>query len=342
VQFGAGASQYEGIFGNVSYTTTNFLGRGETLTLTGQKGARSSVYQLSFSEPWVFDRPITAGLDLFSRKIDYLTGANVVGYSEVRSGINLMGGRPLFSFSRLFLTYGYEVIDTAVSNDLLDDLDGDAAVGVPVFNAFLDEGRHIESRITPSFVHNTVDNPFTPRSGKRLTINAPIAGGFLGGTTSYVRPELEGIWYLPTSRRTALGLRVNAGLVRPYGGTTLPYYLRYFLGGETQIRGYDIRTVGPTDSGNRALGGDRFVLFNAEYYFDLFGPVRALLFHDAGQAFAENQPVDLRQLRTSSGVEARIVMPVLNVPFRLIYAWNRYRDTFQPARTFKFAVGTTF
>ena len=343
VQFGAGASQYEGLFGQVSYTTSNFLGRGESLTLSGQKGARSSVYQISFSEPYVFDRPITAGADLFSRKIDYLTGANVIGYSEVRSGVNLTAGRALFQFSRAFLTYGYEVIDTAVGKELLEDLDEEAAVGVPVFNPFLDPGRHVESRVTPSFVHNTVDNPFTPRQGRRLTLSLPVAGGLLGGTTSYIKPEAEAIFYFPHTRRTAVGVRLNGGLVRPYGETNaLPYYLRYFLGGEYQIRGVDIRTVGPTGAGNRAIGGDKFVLFNAEYYVDLFGPVRALLFHDAGQAFAEDQNIDLKQLRTSSGVEVRVIVPMLNVPFRLIYAWNVYRDVFQPARAFKFAVGTTF
>jgi outer membrane protein insertion porin family len=192
-------------------------------------------------------------------------------------------------------------------------------------------------------VHNTVDNPFTPRSGRRISLNLPVAGGFLGGTTSYIRPDVEIVHYVPHTKRTALGVRLNGGFVRPYGGTrALPYYLRYFLGGEYQIRGVDIRTVGPTDSQNRAIGGDKFVLFNAEYYFDLFGPVRALLFHDAGQAFAESERIDLRRLRTSSGVELRVIVPMLNVPFRLIYAWNIYRDVFQPARTFKFAVGTTF
>ncbi|HEU4686973.1 MAG TPA: outer membrane protein assembly factor BamA [Vicinamibacterales bacterium] len=343
VQFGAGASQYEGLFGQLSYTTTNFLGRGESVTLSGQKGARSSVYQISFTEPYLFDRPITAGADLFSRKIDYLTGTNVIGYSEVRSGVNVTAGRALFQFSRAFLTYGYEVIDTAVGRELLEELDEQASVGVPVFNPFLDPGRHVESRITPSFVHNTVDNPFTPRQGRRLTLSLPVAGGLLGGTTSYIKPEAEAIFYFPHTRRTALGVRLNGGFVRPYGETSaLPYYLRYFLGGEYQIRGVDIRTVGPTGQGNRAIGGDKFVLFNAEYYFDLFGPVRTLLFHDAGQAFAENERIDLKQLRTSSGVEVRVVVPMLNVPFRLIYAWNVYRDAFQPARAFKFAVGTTF
>jgi outer membrane protein insertion porin family len=319
------------------------MGRGESLTVSAQKGARSSVYQLSFSEPYVFSRPMTAGFDLYSRKIDYLTGVETVGYSEVRSGFNLTGGHALFRYSRAFLTYGYEVIDTATSNDLLDQLDSQGSVGVPLFNPFLDEGRHIESRVTPMFVHSTVDSPIFPHSGKKLQVTLPIAGGFLGGTTNYIKPEVESILYIPHTRRTAIGLRASAGWVRPYGRThALPYYLNYFLGGEYQIRGVNIRTVGPTDEDNRALGGNKFVLFNAEYYFDVHRMVRALVFHDAGQAFADDERVDLRRMRTSSGVEVRFMVPILNVPFRLIYPWNTYRDVFQPARTFKFAVGTTF
>jgi outer membrane protein insertion porin family len=132
-------------------------------------------------------------------------------------------------------------------------------------------------------------------------------------------------------------------MLHTYGSTTaLPYYLRYFLGGETQIRGVDIRTVGPLDDANRALGGNKFLLFNAEYYVDLFPSVRLLAFHDAGQAFDESHPFNLRDLRTSSGGELRVFIPMLNIPFRLIYFVNIYRDTFQPYRGFKFAVGTTF
>ncbi|HET7217234.1 MAG TPA: BamA/TamA family outer membrane protein, partial [Vicinamibacterales bacterium] len=115
-----------------------------------------------------------------------------------------------------------------------------------------------------------------------------------------------------------------------------------FLGGETQIRGVDIRTVGPTNASDVAVGGTKFVLFNAEYYYDIVPSVRALLFHDAGQAFDESHPIDLRQLRTSTGAELRVTLPVIGAPFRVIYAWNIYRDSFQPARTFRFAVGTTF
>ena len=67
----------------------------------------------------------------------------------------------------------------------------------------------------------------------------------------------------------ALGVRGEAALIRPFGDTmTLPWYQRYFLGGETQVRGYQIRQIGPVDSQLRPLGGNKTLLFNAEYYFD--------------------------------------------------------------------------
>jgi outer membrane protein insertion porin family len=339
ISFGAGVSQYEGLFGNASFTTSNFIGRGESLTVSLQQGSRASNYQVSFSEPFLFGRPITGGVSLFSRKVDYQIAAATVDYSEVRSGFTLTTGAPLRRFARGFVTYGYEVVDTAASHSLRAAL----ASGSSTLSAqLLDEGRHTESSITPSLVHNTVDNPFTPRSGMRLTGRYQYAGGFLGGTSGFVKPDVEAIVYLPVTRRTALGVRAQAGWILNYGGDELPYYLRYFLGGETQIRGVDIRTVGPMNANSVALGGTKFVLFNAEYYVDIMPQVRALLFHDAGQAFADNHAIDFGQLRTSTGAEVRVTLPIIGVPFRLIYAWNIYRDTFQPARALKFAVGTTF
>jgi outer membrane protein insertion porin family len=340
---GAGISQYEGVFGNLSFTTSNFLGRGESVTVAAQQGSRSTNYQLSFSEPYVFDRAIAAGIDLYSRKNDFLTGASEVGYSEVRSGFSLTVAKPVFRFSRVAVSYGYELIDVAASQDILNSLDSVSGVGVPLFNPYLDEGRHTESRVTPSFLLNSVDNPLRPRRGMKLSLSLPVTGGPFGGTTNYIKPEVDAAIYLPTTARTGFGLHASGGMIRSFGSTNLlPYYVRYFLGGETQIRGVDIRTVGPTDKDNRAIGGNRFVLFNAEYYLDWFGPVRALVFHDAGQAYSETQSLDLSRLRTSSGIEARFMMPVLNVPFRLIYSWNLYRDTFQKPHGFRFAVGTTF
>jgi outer membrane protein insertion porin family len=340
--FGGGVSGLEGTFLNASFSTANFLGLGETLQLSAQTGARAKNYQLAVTEPYLFDRPITAGFDLYSRKLDYLTTQNVVGYSEVRTGASLTTGFPLGRFTRLFASYTYEIIDTAGLSSLLGGSTTGTA-GEPVYAPFLEDGRHPESRVGPSLVYNTVDNPYTPRKGMRVTLTPLVAGGPLGGGINYFRPDAEAVLYIPHLRKTALGLRAQAAWITPFGGTqSLPYYQRYFLGGETQIRGVNIRTVGPVDDKNQAIGGNKFALFNAEYYFDVGGPLRLLLFYDAGQAFSETRNINLRQLRTSAGAELRFIMPVLNVPFRLIYAFNLSRDAFQPPRTFKFAVGTTF
>jgi outer membrane protein insertion porin family len=338
ITFGAGASQYDGLFGNAAFSTTNFIGRGESLTVSAQKGARSNIYQVSFTEPFMFGRPITAGVNLFSRKVDYQIYSTEVDYSEVRSGGSVTSGLAFRRFTRLLLTYGYEVVDTATGGAFEDAVAGGTALpGIQIA-----EGRHTQSSLTPSLSYNTVDSPYTPRRGKRLTASYQYAGGLLGGSTNFVKPEVEAIAYLPVSRRTALGVRASTGWLVNYSAEPLPYYVRYFLGGDTQVRGTEIRSVGPVNASGVPTGGNKFVLFNAEYYYDIAPMVRALLFHDAGQSFAEDQRLDLRQLRTSSGVELRVNVPMIGVPFRLIYAWNTYRDTTQPARTFKFGVGYTF
>jgi outer membrane protein insertion porin family len=204
VSFGAGASQYEGIFGNASFTTSNFIGRGESLTVSLQKGSRANNYQVAFSEPFVFGRPITAGVSLFSRKIDYQIASTTTDYSEVRTGFTLTSGLALRPFLRGFVTYGYEVVETAASNSLHEAFEsGSSSIAAVLLN----EGRHTESSLTPSLEYNTVDNPFAPRRGVRLTGRYQYAGGLLGGSSNFVKPDLQAIAYVPLTRRTAFGVR---------------------------------------------------------------------------------------------------------------------------------------
>jgi outer membrane protein insertion porin family len=342
--FGGGVSGLEGTFVNASFSTANFLGAGETFQISAQSGRRTKNYQISVTEPYLFDRPITAGIDLFDRRITYESFENVVGYKQASRGGSFLVGLPVGRFTRGFMNYAYEVIDIEGLDALLGDDPAnpdDGPILDPLF--FGEEGRRRESRLTPSLVHNTVDNPYTPRSGRKLQTTFQVAGGILGGTVNYYRPEVEAVFYIPHLRRTALGLRGQAAYIQPYGDTrVLPYYQRFFLGGETQIRGFNVRTVGPLDENNRALGGNKYALFNAEYYIDIGGPLRFLFFFDGGQAFLEGEKINIKEFRASTGAELRFIMPVLNVPFRLIYAFNPYRDSFQDKSTFKFAVGTTF
>ena len=273
-----------------------------------------------------------------------------MGYGQQTQGIGVTAGIPVGRFSRVFANYSYQIVDiydvdretvsrlagsTYASGSTLTDVDAGYFGGI---------GRRYESGISPSWVRNTVDNPYLPRSGSRYTASFQFVGGLLQGSVNYMRPNLELVRYQPFGRRMAVGVRGEIGTIRPFGDTTtIPYYQRYFLGGETQIRGYNVRSVAPYDPvAKTSVGGDKFLLFNAEYYFDVFGPLRVLLFFDAGQSYAPGQGFYWKTMSTSCGAEARFIMPVLNVPFRLIYAWNPNRDFYQPATAFKFAVGTTF
>jgi outer membrane protein insertion porin family len=351
--FGGGVSGLEGTFVNASFQTSNFLGLGETFQVSAQSGKRTKNYQIAITEPYFLDRPITAGIDLYKRRLEYQTfaGQNIIGYVDDRLGVSFTTGVPVSRFSRVFLNYAYEIVEISNPEPSGDPFDPTIQT---VFNPLLLEqtGERQESRLTPSLVYNTVDNPYTPRAGMKVAATFQVTGGPLGGTLNFFRPDLEVIRYFPHLRKTALAVRGQIGWVKPFSDTAhinpvtgrneLPFYQRFYMGGENQIRGYNLRTVGPRDSTGLAVGGDKYLVMNAEYYFDVFGPLRTLLFFDAGQSYLESESFDFSKLRTSAGVEARFIMPVLNVPFRLIYAFNLNRDPFQPKSAFRFAVGTTF
>ena len=386
ITFGAGVSQYEGFFGQLAFQTSNFLGRGETFSVSAQQGNRAKNYQVGFTEPFLFGRPITAGIDVFDQEIQYFNQ-----FTQASAGMNTVWGFPAGPFSRFFVNYSYQKVRVKDLNPLYETA---AALGN---NPFLADslligqgGERRISKIGPSFVYNTVDNPIFPTTGKRFTLSFDLAG--LGGNSNFYNPKAEGVWYLQQNRRLSLGFRAAVEYISPYGSTSeLPIFEKLFLGGEYSIRGFDLRSVGPRDQNSGlVIGGNKSLLFNAEYLINIAGPVRLVLFYDAGQVRDEGEnfawtekvtrtvtkgalipfPGDIYQVlpllttqlptvteqigttsafKTSTGAEVRFFMPVLNVPFRLIFAMNPQRggvldNNLQPEKRFKFrfAVGTTF
>jgi outer membrane protein insertion porin family len=365
--FGAGVSEFEGFFGQLSFSTSNFLGRGESLTLSAQSGSRAQQYMLAFTEPFLFDRNITGGFNLFKRSIRY-----VGQFTQESTGGVLTFGYPLAPFTRLFTNYSYEQVRvTEISDVYTDPL-------VLARNPYLRDslligqgGQRIISKVTPSLVHNTVDNPITPTTGRRYTLAIDLAG--LGGNTNYYKPTVEGVWYLRQNSRMSLGFRGQFEYIHSFHGTNeLPIFEKLFLGGEYSVRGFDLRTIGPRDPvTGLPLGGNKSVLFNIEELINIAGPVRLVLFYDAGQVQAgpevigpapftpdgrffgavqlPGQNFAWEDFKTSTGAEIRFFMPVLNVPFRLIFAFNPRREgvldnQLQPQKAFqfRFAVGSTF
>ena len=354
--FGAGVSQFDGFFGQLSFSTTNFLGRGEALTVGFQRGSRLRNINLGYTKPYLFGRNMSAGVNLFSRRVEWI-GA----YTEDSNGGSATLGWPLALFTRMFLTYSYEGTSVTNVNPLFFN-DPDLLIGNPFFQDGLlleTQGRRTVSKIAPSIRHNTVDHPIFPFSGKSYTATMEFAG--IGGSTRFWKPILEGIWYIPHTSRTTIGIRTQFQYIASGRPSSLPVFERLWLGGEFSIRGFDIRRVGPTvgdlnpevdpDSfqARTVVGGNKSLLFNGEYQITIAQPVRFVLFYDTGQVQDFGRSFAVDSFKTSTGVELRFFMPVLNVPFRLIYAWNPQRDNvfddrFEPQKetVFRFAVGTTF
>ena len=382
--FGAGVSEFEGFFGQASFQTSNFLGRGENLTLSLSAGSRAQNYSLAFTEPFLFDRNITGGFNLFRNDVRY-----VGQFTQRTAGGVLTFGYPLGGFTRMFTNYSYQRVRvTEISANYTDP-------AVLARNPFLADslligagGERIISKVTPSIVHNTVDQPIFPSQGVRYTASIDLAG--LGGNTNYYKPTLEGVWFWHQNSRMSLGTRANFEYIHAYAGSeSLPIFEKLFLGGEYTIRGFDIRSIGPHDAATGlVLGGNKSLLFNLEENFNIVSQVRVIAFFDAGQVRDAGQPFAWKETLTqtvvdpapvtilsdpfsagvislfgpthltssqeyafkaSTGLELRFFMPVLNVPFRLIMAYNPSRagvldNTLQPQSKFqfRFAVGTTF
>jgi outer membrane protein insertion porin family len=350
LQFGAGYSEYEGTFLQFAFSTSNFMGRGETLSTSVLAGKRYKDYQLSFTEPFLFDRPITGGINVFNRNIVY-----PFQFTQETSGGNVMFGMPVKSvFSRFYLRYSLENVRIKDLNT--DFYDPETIARFPYLrDALLIRadgtvgGHRIISKVTPSYVYNTVDNPIFPTTGKRLTASIDLAG--LGGNTRFFKPTLESIFYFQHTRRTSLGFRGQFQYAQPFGNTfELPFFERLVLGGEYSVRGYDVRSIGPYDTqSGLVLGGNKSLLFNGEYLIQIAGPVRLVMFYDAGQVQNEGQQFRFREFVASTGAEVRFFMPVLNVPFRLIFARNMNYEGIldnqlqqEKKYRFRFAVGSTF
>lgn len=323
-----------------SFSTANLLGHGQTLEVAVERGSLYRNDQLTILEPYFLGRPLTLGGSLYRRHAEREASAasGLPALSVDTSALSLTAGRRLGRFTRFDASYTFAVVDPrAADGATLTEL-----IGV----------KRNESRVSPTLTYDTIDSPFQPRRGLRVQAGLSLVGGPLGGSLDLLEPNLKIAGWLPHTRKTAFGVRLEAGYLAPFGATAapgtllpngVPYDRRFLMGGEQQVRGFDRLSIGPKNAEGVRIGGNKFVLGSAEYAWDVAGPLRALAFVDAGQSYLEGQTIDLGSLRTSTGVELRFLLPVVNVPIRLIQAWNlNVGDTGARDREFRLTFGTSF
>jgi outer membrane protein insertion porin family len=410
IQLNGGVSGISGSFIGASYSTNNFLGLGETLSLSAQIGTLLDNITFGFTEPYLFDKPVQAGFTVFYQRYSYdqgrqasiLAGTNLIGYYNSLGTQNLLNyvtngkGFTTFlsyqlrrSFARVGLTYGYRDQSvtplTTAATSYFDYLDFEGVGGPNTLTGIK------ASTITPTFAYNTVNHPITPTKGLRVNLGFGFTGTVLGGNVNTLQPNLD-IAYFRRGifKGNVMGFHVNARFIAGFGGRVAPPYDRYYMGGESDIRGFDILTISPiayiptqqsvpiynndgtarvqktlnsdgTVSFTQATqsipayqlilpGGDTAAFFNYEYRIPIFGPVTLAPFVDAGidklllpsqLGLNPGQVENLNALypqsdfgrrayiapgtqvpRVSTGLELQVLMPVVNAPFRLYFAYN--------------------
>ncbi|MBM3312311.1 MAG: outer membrane protein assembly factor BamA, partial [Candidatus Aminicenantes bacterium] len=250
------------------------------------------------------------------------------------------------------LTYSYENVEITEPSTLsTQEYYGYyGGMGTPYYDPYsaglYGFGKYNMSSLSPTLYRSTVDSPLTPSSGTLYLASLKYAGKWLGGEIDLYKPRLEFTHYQPLIRGPrwhSVGIHFEYSFVKPLGGSQVPFWERYFLGGERSIRGYEIYTIGPRSEDGQPIGGMKQLVFNAEYIWAVGGPLYLILFHDRGNAWELNQKVSFKDVYSSTGVEARIFVPALRIPFRLIFAYNNrliYKE--DTNFSFRFAIGTTF
>jgi outer membrane protein insertion porin family len=346
IQFTAGYSGYEGTFIALSYSTVNFLGAGENLEITAQYGKRIRNYVFGFTEPYLFDYPINVGFNIYDRYVVY-----PFIYNRMDKGIDLSLSARIIGYWRGNLTYSYQNVnitqpDTTIAETTVNSANPYLSYYDPYSAGLYGWGRYNMSSLNPSIYRTTVDSPLTPSSGTMYLASLRYAGKFLGGEIDMYKPHIEFTHFQPTLRNISLGFHVDYSFVKPLGNSQVPFWERFFLGGERNIRGYEIYTIGPRSEQGTNIGGMKSFVMNAECIVHVGGqasPLYIIAFHDRGNAYGQEEKVSFKNMYTSTGLEARIFVPALRVPFRLIFSYNNRRIyTGDSNFAFRFAIGTTF
>ena len=329
-----GVSGLEGAFVGINYATNNFLGLGETLSVQASLGNLARSLRFGFSQPYLFDRPLQYGFNVYYNKVSYnqarqlsifrqqtlnLPNAvlqNLQNYTQASTGFTTSLGYALHhSFKRVGVTYSFDrsslLAVSSASRNLFEYL---AFRGISGPNAL--QGI-ITSKIFPNFSFSTIDSPISPHNGKQFTVGAELAG--LGGTVRSIRPIVQYKRFIPLQkRRNAFGFNFQGSFISGFDGLVAPPFQRSYLGGENDIRGFDIRSVSPVaflpsvgsiilrnPDGTAVLknaqnpligpltvpipvdqitfpGGDLSIVTNFEYRITIYGPVAIAPFVDAG------------------------------------------------------------
>lgn len=330
LQLSAGFSSLESFIFQASIQQNNFRGRGQTVGLSVDYSRFSRSVQASFTEPYMFDRNVSLGVDIYRRdfnSFNFLNSNRNTTYKQSTTGFQIRAGLPLTEYMSLIGRYTLNLEDVTLDQRTyyLPDANGVPQCSIFLAGRYLCDaiGKRTSSILGASLVYDTLDNRLRPTNGSQVVLGADLAG--LGGSVRYARLNANASRYFSLGKGFVFSLRGEGGVIKALSNRTNDPSIddvrltdRYFLG-QPQIRGFDIRGVGPrvlrkfysgfdpkdgtggtvTTDRNQfvddALGGKYYYLGHAELEIPLGSGARELglrpsIFMDAGAVFGVARP----------------------------------------------------
>jgi outer membrane protein insertion porin family len=287
--FGAGFSSLEKGTFFIELTQSNFdilnwrgafQGDGQKFRLRAQIGSLSSQIMLAFEEPWLFEKRLAFGFNIFKTESSlsdlYSVGQDGFDVSLRKRLFELIEGRVSYSL----VQYGYSDFGPQIDQ---------------AQRALFEESNGDISSVNLLLLRDTRDRIINTWSGSRFELDLTTAGGPLGGNFQYNKIESRNAIYLPLTRwhTQTIEVLLRAGVVKEAGDSTfVPYEERFYLGGPNTLRGFEFRDVSPKEGFYAPavgqgrvpyeIGGKTYGLFSAEYSIGFTEGFRGAIFYDGG------------------------------------------------------------
>lgn len=321
--FGAGYSSVESVFAMVSLSQRNLFGRGQQLQLKAEVGGTTTRYNISFTEPWLFDIPLSAGFDIYDWTVDY------DDYDKESVGGAIRFGYPVYDYTRVYFSYSYDISDiTEISSFAAKEIKDLA-------------GENTTSSISASLSYDSRDKQFSPTEGSDHRLSVEYAG--LGGNIGFIKYTAETGWYLPLYKDLVLFLHGKAGYIHENSGKLVPDYEKFYLGGMNSLRGFDWQDISSFDDEGNEIGGDKFVQGNVEFIYPIVKDAGfiAVVFYDTGDVYKNSEDIDLGNLRQTAGFGFRWYSPMGPLRIENGYILDPKEGESSSGR-WEFSVGTAF
>ena len=339
--FGLSYGQNDGIGANITYSETNFLGRGQevNLTVTTIRAARS--FDLSFTEPAVLGRDLA-----FSVRLGLST---TTASGNAQFGSEVLQFSPSISFP--VSEYGRVSLRAQIMSDRITVADPPALPALDPIAPRLRQdaavGRVTTSSIGFGYSFDTREGGPDPDRGFVLQFGADIAGG----DRQWARATmLAGYEQRVLNGDVTLRAELEAGVIAHRSGPSR--INERFALNLNQFRGFQPYGIGPVgfaaDGSRHGLGGNMYAVLRLDAEFPLGLPqeynMSGGVFMDVGTLRGIDAPtadvIDTGSIRASVGVSLFWRSPL--GPLRFNFAHPVRREAFDRPQRFDLTVATRF